>query len=232
MGSIHKQLVFLVAFGADCLELFKVCLIGLSKCEVDIVLITDQYFFDERIKVIQYASPPDRSHIYSYRTRVKEHIDISPYEQIWYLDTDFVIKGDLFSRYAGNENLLLNIEPDSKISNEHFCADLTGFERDLYKDVDAINAGIYCVPKRYFSFFDYYDFQVKQAWIKKPEMKIPEQQCLNTIYLRWHDVWQMEAIEGIGYPAHGTDGIILHYACYPNGDKLKLMQDEINKQQD
>jgi hypothetical protein len=232
MAGVYKQLVFLVAFGPDNLELFKVCLSGLQKCEVDIALITDQYFFNERVKVVQYASPLDKSHIYSFRTKVREHIDISNYDQVWYLDTDFVIKDDIFKTYAGNENLLLNIEPDSLVSNEHFCADLTEFERELYKDVPAINAGIYCVPKRYFNFFEYYHWSVELAWNRNPEMKIPEQQCLNTIYLRWHDVWQMEAIEGIGYPAHETEGMILHYACYPNNEKLQLMQDETDKHTD
>ena len=227
-----KQLVFLVAFGLDCLELFKVCLSGLRKCEVDICLITDQYFYDERVKVIQWACPADRSHIYSFRTRVREFIDIEPYDQVWYMDTDYVIHEDIFKKYAGNQNLLINKEPDSKVSNEHFSADLTEFEFNLYKDVDAVNAGMYCVPKRYFGFFEFYDLQVRQAWIRNPEMKIPEQQCLNTIYLRWYKVWNMEFIEGIGYPAHGTEGIILHYACYPDDEKLKLMQDERDKYTD
>jgi len=226
--STHK-LVYLAAFGPDCLELFKVCLSGLRNCEVDIILITDQYFFDERVKVIQYASPADRAHIVSFRTRIKEFIDISPYDQVWYMDTDYVIKGDLFKQYEGNDNILLNIEPDSLVSNEHFCADLTEFEKELYKDVVAINAGIYCVPKRYFDFFEYYDLSVRCAYIRNPGMKIPEQQCLNSIYLRWHDVWQMEAIEGIGYPAHGVnEGIVFHYACYPNENKLQLMNEKNN----
>jgi hypothetical protein len=191
MAGIYKQLVYLVAFGTDCLELFKVCLSGLRKCEVDIVLITDQYFFDERVRVVQRAAPADKSHVYSFRTKVREFVDLSPYNQVWYLDTDFVIFGDIFKKYAGNENLLINKEPDSRINNEHFNADLTEFEKELYKDVVALNSGIYCVPKRYFDFFDYLDMQVRQAWIRNSAMKIPEQQCLNSVYLRWFETWEM-----------------------------------------
>jgi hypothetical protein len=217
------NLIYLVAFGAECLEQFKVCLQGLRLCRVDIALITDQPFTDDRVKVYQVETIPNAREQYAFRTGFQKYIDISIYDRVWYMDCDFLIFEDIFQIEA--DGILVAHEPTWTMGHDCFSGDLTAHERGLYFNYPAINAGIYSVPKKYFHFFDFYDLQVKALMKRNLFINIPEQMVLNSIYARYQENWLIELIE-VGYPEKGVQGDewVYHYACYQFKDKLKLMQ--------
>lgn len=220
-----NQLVYLVAFGVECLEQFKMTLQGLKLCKVDIALITDQDFKDDKVQVIKMDSKLTNREHYAFRTEFQNYIDIGPYDRVWYMDCDILLFGDIFSIYQDADGILLSHEPAWTMGHECFSGDLTQLERQHYFNLPAINAGIYSVPKKYYHFFEMYDLQVKALMKRNLHINIPEQMVLNSIYARYRDNFLMEFIE-VGYPEKGVRGdeLIYHYACYKFGDKLELMR--------
>jgi hypothetical protein len=221
-----KQLVYLVAFGAECLEQFKVCLQGLRRCNIDISLITDQDYIDPWVKVYKVETVPIVREQYAFRTGFQNYIDISGYDRVWYLDCDFLIFGDVFTTYKDADGILLSDEPAWTMGHDCFSGDLTAVERGLYWNLPAINAGIYSVPKKYYHFFEFYDLQVKALMTRNLHINIPEQMVLNSIYARYQDNWLMELLPGVGFPEKGVRGdeMLYHFACYQFKDKLELMK--------
>ena len=218
-----KQLVYLVAFGAECLEQFKVCYHGLKLCDVDVALITDQNYLEESVNVIRIETIPNNREQYAFRTGFQDYIDITEYDRVWYMDCDILIFGDIFQTEA--EGILVSNEPKWTMGHDCFSGDLTAVERGLYWNLPAINAGIYSVPKKYFHFFEFYNLQVEALMKRNLHINIPEQMVLNSIYARYQENWLIELIE-VGYPEKGVRGdeMIYHFACYQFKDKLELMQ--------
>lgn len=227
-----KQLVYLLAFGPECLEQFKVCLQGLKRCEVDIALITDQSFKDSRVKVYRTLHPIDVSHCYSTRTEFRKLIDISAYDRVWYMDCDFLIYEDIFKKYADSRQVLVCDEPEIGLWSEFFNQDLSEIEKGIYGNQQAINAGIYSAPRHLFHFFDYFDLSVKAARIRNPKLHIPEQMVLNSIFVRFRADFDMNVIYDIGFPSKGIYKNVDHFACYLFEDKLGLMKNESIKNAD
>jgi len=218
------DLVYLVAFGSECLAQFKLCSEGLKRCNIDIALITDQEFTDDLIKVYKVDTIPNAREQYAFRTGFRKYIDISNYDRVWYMDCDFLIFGDIFEAYK-SDGILVSNEPKWTMGHDCFSGDLTAYERGLYFNLPAINAGIYSVPKKYFHFFEFYDLQVKALMQRNLHINIPEQMVLNSIYARYQENWLVELME-VGFPEKGVRGdeMIYHYACYQFKDKLKLME--------
>lgn len=220
-----NQLVYLVAFGAECLEQFKVCYQGLKLCDVDVALITDQNYLEEKVNVIRIETIPNAREQYAFRTGFQKYIDISGYDRVWYMDCDFLLFADIFTMYANADGILVSNEPKWTMGHECFSGNLTDYERRLYFNLPAINAGIYSVPKKYYHFFDFYDLEVKALMKRNLHINIPEQMVLNSIYARYQENWLTELIE-VGFPEKGVRGdeMVYHFACYQFKDKLNLMK--------
>ena len=220
-----NQLVYLVAFGAECLEQFKVCYKGLKLCDVDVALITDQNYFEASINVIRVDTVPNSREQYAFRTGFRDYIQIDSYDRVWYMDCDFLIFGDIFKAHESADGILVSNEPAWTMGHECFSGDLTDYERRLYYNLPAINAGIYSVPRKYFHFFEFYDLQVKALMKRNLFINIPEQMVLNSVYARYQENWLVELME-VGFPEKGVRGDepVYHFACYQFKDKLKLMQ--------
>ena len=220
-----NQLVYLVAFGAECLEQFKVCYQGLKLCDIDVALITDQNYFEASINVIRVDPVPNSREQYAFRTGFMDYISIWNYERVWYMDCDFLLFGDIFLTYSNADCILVAHEPTWTMGHDCFSGDLTAIERGLYWNLPAINAGIYSVPKKYFHFFEFYNLQVKALMQRNLFINIPEQMVLNSIYARYQENWLIELME-VGYPEKGVTGdeMLYHFACYQFKDKLELMK--------
>lgn len=239
-----KQMVYFVAFGPECVEQFKVCLQTIQQCEpVDVLLLTDQDYKNDRVTIgrVQAPMPPENAdsdpnkalyHTYfTFRTKIQQLTDISRWEQVWYMDADFILKDDLFAKYKGSPNVLLCKEPGTYISNEHFCGALTQEEIRNNPFLKGINAGIYAVPREQYEFFPFYHDSVNRMIKNAQRAWLTEQHVLNMAYVRFRDTFKIKCFEDgdIGFPQKKTDGMALHYACYKFEDKLKLMQDEVNR---
>jgi hypothetical protein len=222
---MSKQLVYLVAFGQDCFKQFLLCLSGLRHCKVDIALITDQTYTSDDIKIYRIDSPKTVSEFYTFRTRFRDYIDIADYDRVWYMDCDFLVFGDIFEKYKDYKGVLLSNEPRQRLGSEFFNGDLSKIEAKMFGHNPAINSGIYSAPKRYFSFFDFYHWSVKATQARNPDLDIPEQMALNSIYLRWKDAYEIELINDIAFPQQLIIGneMAYHFACYKSKDKEGLM---------
>lgn len=218
---MEKTLVYLVAFGSECLAQFKLCSEGLKRCKVDIALITDQSFTDDLIKVYKVDTIPNAREQYVFRTSFQDYIDISAYDRVWYMDCDFLIFGDVFQ--VESDAIIVSAEPKWPMGHDCFASALTHEERVRYYNLPAINGGFYSVPERYYRFFSDYAHQVARFIKNNPEINIPEQQVLNAMYARGG--YDFELMD-IGFPEKGVKGyeLIYHYACYQFKDKLKLME--------
>jgi len=221
-----NQLVYLIAFGAECLEQFKLCYRGLKLCEVDIALITDQNYLEDNVTVIRVAPVPNAREQYAFRTGFSDYIQIDGYDRVWYMDCDFLIFADIFKTYESAEGILLSNEPKLTAGNPCFSGDMTDHERSVNFNGPAINAGIYSVPKKYFHWFAMYDHLVKGLMMRNLHINIPEQMVLNSVYVRYKENFLMELMSGIGFPEKGVTGqeMVYHYACYKFDDKLNLMK--------
>jgi hypothetical protein len=220
-----NQLVYMVAFGAECLEQFKVCYQGLKLCDVDVALITDQNYLEDKVNVIRVDTVPNAREQYAFRTGFMDYIDIGKYDRVWYMDCDILLFGDIFSTYGNADGILVAHEPKWTMGHDCFSGDLTAIERGLYFNLPAINAGIYSVPKKYYHFFEFYNLQVKALMQRNLFINIPEQMVLNSIYARYQENWLIELME-VGYPEKGVQGdeMLYHFACYQFKDKLELMK--------
>ena len=208
-----KQLVYLTVFGSEYMEQFRLCLQGLLNCKVDIALITDQDFTHERVKVYKIAPPPDKLHICQMRVEFQRYIDISPYDRVWYMDCDFLIFEDIFSKYADTETIWLNAEPLQTLGDadigKYFNLDLSPLERHTYTQGEAISGGIYSVPKKYFNYFEFLNLSVQAAWVRWHDMWGVEQMVMNSIYLRYKASWPMQLIDSkdIGFLCPRRGGV-------------------------
>jgi hypothetical protein len=220
-----RQLVYLVAFGPECLEQFNVCYKGLKKCDIDIALITDQNYNEEKVSVIRVEPVLNAREQYAFRTGFRDYIPIEDYDRVWYMDCDFLIFKDIFTYHSLADGILLSNEPKLTAGNPCFSGDMTDHERGVNFYGPAINAGIYSVPKKYFHWFAMYDHLVKGLMSRNLHINIPEQMVLNSIYVRYQGNFLMELMEGVGFPEKGVTGqeMAYHYACYQFKDKLDLM---------
>jgi hypothetical protein len=208
-----KQLVYLTVFGEEYLDQFRLCLQGLKECKVDIALITDMDFTDERVKVYRIQTPIDKVHICQMRVEFQKYIDISTYDRVWYMDCDFLIFDDIFSKYADTETVWLNAEPlqilgDSEFG-QYFSLDLSPLERATYLQSPAISGGIYSVPKKFYNYFQFLDLSVQAAWVRWPAMWGVEQMVMNSIYLRYKESWQFKLFDNkdIGFLCPRRGGV-------------------------
>lgn len=222
-----KQLVYLTVWGEKYLEEFRLCLAGLKSCEVDIALITDVDFKDERVKVYYAPPPPDSVHVCRFRVDLEKYIDITPYDRVWYMDCDFLVFEDIFSKYSDDEFIYFNAEPGQLLGESefgvYFNRDMTELEKKTYPDGVCISGGIYSVPKKHYNYFEFLRLWVCAAWVRKPLMWGVEQMVMNTIYLRYRDSWPMKLFDekDIGFicPRRGGatgDEMILHCTLYQN----------------
>lgn len=208
-----KQLVYLTVFGEPYMEQFRLCLQGLKDCPVDIALITDIPFKDERVHLYLIDTPKDKLNICRMRTEFQKWIDISDYDRVWYMDCDFLIFGDLFSKYADTETLWLNAEPLQTLGDpdigKYFNLDLSPLERRAYHTGEAISGGIYSVPKKYFNYFEFLDLSVRAAWVRWPNMWGVEQMVMNSTYLRYKESWQFKLFDNkdIGFLCPRRGGV-------------------------
>jgi hypothetical protein len=215
-----NQLVYLVAFGSECLEQFKLLYKGLRLCDVDVCLITDQNYLEEKVNVIRIDTVKDARNQYIFRIGFQDYINIEDYDRVWYMDCDMLIFGDIFK--VESDAIIVSRE-QFQMNHDCFASALTHEERVKYFNLPAINGGFYSVPKHYFDFFDDYKAQVERFIKDRPEVNIPEQQVLNAMYARGK--YDFELME-VGFPEKGVRGdeMIYHFACYQFKDKLKLMQ--------
>lgn len=214
-------LVYLIAFGAECLEQFKLCYKGLKLCDVDIVLFTDQKFKADKVTVIPVKIVPNAKDQYIFRTAITDYLDLRDYDRVWYMDCDILIFGDIFK--IDSDAIIVTREPKWTMGHDCFASALTHEERVKYYSYPAINGGLYSVPKHYYMFFDVYKLQVERFVKGNPEINIPEQQVLNAYYARNKEMFE---IMDIGFPEKGVKGdeMVYHFACYKFEDKLKLMK--------
>lgn len=237
-----KQMVYLIAFGAESLEQFALCLSTIRQCApVDIVLLTDQDYHNKDVTVgrVKPPVPPPNAdgdpakaqyHAYfTYRTRIHQLINLAAWEQVWYMDTDFILKDDLFAKYADSPHTLLCKEPGTYISNEHFCGAMTAREISDNPYLRGINAGIYAVPRSQVGFFPWYHDAVERMIKTSERAWLTEQHVLNMAYVRFRERFNIKTFEDgdVGFPQKKTTGMALHYACYTFKDKIKLMRHEI-----
>lgn len=235
-----RQAVFFVAFGNDCIDQFILCYESIRKVsDIDVILVTDTDYKNEDLMIgrVKPPTPPPNAdkekgqyHAYfTYRTKIYQLLDITRWDRLWYMDTDFIVKEDIFSKYADSPHTLICKEPGTYISNEHFSGALTHEEvaKDPYKR--GINAGIISVPKRLHRFWEFYDVGVTDMIKNVERAWLCEQHVLNMMYIRFNEVFDFKTFEDkdVGFPAKKTDGMVLHYACYKFNEKLKLMQDEV-----
>jgi hypothetical protein len=231
------QLVYITVYG-DYLDYFKTCLEGLKNCQVDIALMTDQDFQDDRVKVYKVETPPDVIHICQSRVGFQKYIDINDYDRVWYMDADFLIFEDIFTKYADEETVWLNAEPLQTLGDEtfgrYFDKDLSPLERHTYPKGDTISGGIYSVPKKYFNFFSYLDLAVQAAWVRWKDMWGVEQMVLNSTYLRYQESWPMKLIDpkDIGFLCPRRGGVtgnemVVHCTLYQHQMK-EIWQAYIN----
>ena len=214
-------LVYLIAFGAECLEQFKICYQGLKLCDVDVTLITDQNYSESKVNVIRVDSMTAPRDQYIFRTSITDYIDIYKYDRVWYMDCDILVYGDIFQ--VKSDAIIVTREPKWTMGHDCFASALSHEERVKYYHYPAINGGLYSVPKHYYLFFDVYRLQVERFIKESPEINIPEQQVLNAMYAR--NLYKFEILD-IGFPEKGVRGdeMVYHFACYKFEDKLKLMK--------
>jgi hypothetical protein len=220
-----KQLVYLTVFGSEYMDQFRLCLQGLKECKVDIALITDQDFADDRVKVYKIEPPPDKLHICQMRVEFQRYIDIKEYDRVWYMDCDFLIFEDLFTKYADEETIWLNAEPLQTLGDadigKYFNLDLSPLERNTYTQGEAISGGIYSVPKKYFNYFEFLNLSVQAAWVRWRDMWGVEQMVMNSIYLRYKESWPMKLFDSkdIGFLCPRRGGVtgnemVVHCTLY------------------
>jgi hypothetical protein len=225
-----KQLVYLTVFGQEYMDQFKICLEGLKRCQVDIALITDQYFSDERVQTHKIQPPPDKLHICQMRVEFQRYIDIKDYDRVWYMDCDFLIFEDIFSKYADSETIWLNSEPGQLLGNmefgQFFNKDLSPLERSTYHNSEAISGGIYSVPKKYFNYFEFLNLSVQAAWVRWFNMWGVEQMVMNSIFLRYQESWPMRLLspKDVGFLCPRRGGVTgeemaVHFTLYQ--DRMK-----------
>lgn len=238
--SEMKQMVYLIAFGKECLEQFKVCYSTIRKhSDIDVVLLTDQRAVIDGVKVVK-VNPPipppnaDRDvnkaqyHAYfTFRTKIHHYVDLNEWDRVWYMDTDFILKADIFK--TEHPGVLLCPEPGSYISDIHFSGALTQNEKQSNPYQRGINAGIYSIPRDKYGFFAYYEWAVNEMIQTSERAWLTEQHVLNMIFVRHRKSYDINLMQNIGFPAKKTTGGALHYACYPFEQKLKMMLDEVNK---
>ena len=214
-------LVYLIAFGSECLEQFKLCYKGLKQCDVDVLLITDQNYLEDSVNVIRVDTVPKARDQYIFRTNITDYVDISKYDRVWYMDCDILIFGDIFQ--VKSDAIIVTAEPKWTMGHDCFASALTHEERVKYYHYPAINGGLYSVPKHYYLFFDVYKLQVERFIKENPNINIPEQQVLNAYYARNKGMFELL---DIGFPEKGVKGdeLVYHFACYKFEHKLKLMK--------
>ena len=214
-------LVYLIAFGAECLEQFKICYQGLKLCDVDVTLITDQNYSESKVNVIRVDSVTAPMDQYIFRTSITDYIDISKYDRVWYMDCDILIFGDIFQ--VKSDAIIVTAEPKWTMGHDCFASALTHEERVKYYHYPAINGGLYSVPYHYYPFFNEYKDEVERFIKESPDINIPEQQVLNAMYAR--NLYKFDILD-IGFPEKGVRGdeMVYHFACYKFEDKLKLMK--------
>ena len=220
-----KQLVYLTVFGQEYLDQFKLCYEGLKRCAVDVALITDMDYFNDEIFISVIDTPKDRIHCCKIRTDFRKYIDIEPYDRVWYLDADFLIFEDIFTKYADTETIWLNAEPEQTLGHwdfgKYFNLDLSPLEKETYKDSECISGGIYSVPKKYYNYFEFLNLSVQAAWVRWHNMWGVEQMVMNSIYLRYKESWPMKLMQrkDIGFlcPRRGGvtgDEMVYHCTLY------------------
>ena len=220
-----RQLVYLTVFGQEYLSQFRLCLEGLKNCDVEIALITDTNFLDDRVNVIRIAPPVDKLHICQMRVEFQRYINIRDYDRVWYMDCDFLIFEDIFSKYADEETVWLNAEPlqtlGDHVIGKYFNLDLTPLERNTYAQGVGISGGIYSVPKKYYNWFEFLNLSVEAAWIRVPGMWGVEQMVMNSMYLRYQESWPMRLFDAkdIGFLCPRRGGVtgnemIVHCTLY------------------
>lgn len=214
------NLVYLIAFGAECLEQFKLLYRGLKLCDVDILLITDQNYLENKVNVIRVEPVEKARDQFIFRININNYCDITKYDRVWYMDCDMLIFGDIFQ--VESDAIIVSRE-QFNMNHDCFASALTHEERIKYYNLPAINGGFYSVPKRYYAFFSDYKLQVERFIEEQPNINIPEQQVLNAMYARGN--YDFELMD-IGFPEKGVKGdeMIYHFACYKFEDKLKLMK--------
>lgn len=214
-------LVYLIAFGAECLEQFKICYQGLKQCDVDIVLFTDQKFKADKVTVIPVKTVPKAKDQYIFRTAITDYLDLRDYDRVWYMDCDILVFGDIFQ--VKSNAIIVTREQKWTMGHDCFASALTHEERVKYYHYPAINGGLYSVPYHYYPFFNEYKDEVERFIKESPDINIPEQQVLNAMYAR--NLYKFEILD-IGFPEKGVKGdeMVYHFACYKFEDKLKLMK--------
>lgn len=240
-----KQLVYFIAFGEGCIDQASLCIESISHySQVDVLLVTDQDVESNGVKVI-HAQPPvppangdidpikAQYHAYfTYRTNIHKLTDLSKWDRVWYMDTDFILTGDLFGRYADAEFTYLCREPGTYIKDIHFSGALTQKEINVNPFQRGINAGLYSVPRKHYGFFAHYHSEVIAMLSRVERAWLCEQHILNMMFVRFARQYGIRTFDSndIGFPAKQVPGTMaLHYACYKFEDKLKLMQDEATR---
>lgn len=223
------KVVILIAFGDMCLEQFSLMLPGLQQCGTEIVLITESDRTMPGVRCIKVPMPGSRAEMMAYRTRTWRLVRLDNYAMAWYMDTDIVIKKNLFAKYEG-ESLWLCAEPDQRMDNEHFSGLLSGREHETARRWPAINSGIVGVPRRSHMFWKMWEDITARAMRQRPW--IAEQQALNWIYFHYWNRYRMRIMDrhDVGYPAKSLGGdYAMHYCCMKDTDKLNNMAYDIGK---
>lgn len=235
-------MVYFVAFGAECVAQFVLCANSIREVSgIDIVLVTDMDVDAVGAKVIRVDAPkappngdpdPDKAqyHAYfTYRTIIHKLIDVTKWDRVWYMDTDFMLTDDLFGKYSDAEHVWLCNEPGTYVNDIHFSLALTPDEVNRNPFAKGINAGVYSVPRKHYGFFTHYHRDTMAMITRSERAWLCEQHVINAIRVRNGDQYNIRTFEDgdIGFPAKKVQGLMAqHYACYKFNDKLKLMDDE------
>jgi len=218
-----RNLVFMVAFGDRCLEEFDLIYPPILGFGNDVLLITDKNIKRKGVEVLQFSAPEEKQEMYKFRVHIYRVVDFSLYDSVCYMDTDIVMKRNIFDKYK--DGIYAAKEPDVMMDNEHFCELLTNKERIEASTMPAINSGFFVVPKRLIDFWEHYEEITIKSYEKRPW--IAEQHAMNWIYFHERERWEMKLFdrEDIGWPVKGIEGkYVEHYICLKNEDKIGWMR--------
>ena len=215
---MEKDMKQLIYFTIDDNPIFKqmleVCLESIRKnCDVSNI----------EARIMGIPKGATRADVMCYRNYVNDKIDIDRYLQVWFMDVDILVKGDIFSKYRHCDSIVVSKEYYTTIGQQrewlgHHLSDET-FEQ--VKDLPGVNAGFLMVPRRYYKMFEEKKALTIARRERYPDEQQAEQCALNKLYFESDKYQWMEfTSKDLGFPPYGEDAMVLHY---------NILRDEMDK---
>ena len=217
-------LIVFCAFGPDYVEQFEIARKTIPS-RVQVGLITNAGRQIAGVKQVNMHRVHEIDAL-TMRCRLNNYFQLGHYDQVWYSDTDILFKGDIFAKYAAADRVILGQERGARADNIYMGGAFTEAEKAIYGDETGINAGLICVPRCAYPFFEIWNAKTKEVMKINPHLKFYEQHALNAMYFRNKENFALFDRNDIGFPTRATRGEYAdHYIGYFEKKKDLMTRD-------